>query len=151
VFRVGVPRARHGVVEDAVVAVDTLPLADDGSRTVLVIEDEAPIRDALGALLREWGHAAVVAASALEAEQAQHALRAPPDLIVSDLHLGEGADGIAAIAAVRRHWGCEVPAVLVTGDTSHQELRRATDSGYEVLVKPVPARKLLGVLRSLPP
>ncbi|WP_157269353.1 ATP-binding protein [Azohydromonas aeria] len=149
VFRVGVPRGRHGVVENAAVPADTLPLADDGSRTVLVIEDEAPIREALGALLREWGHAAVVAASAQEAEQAQRALRAPPDLIVSDLHLGEGTDGIAAIAAVRRHWGCEVPAVLVTGDTSHQELRRATDSGYEVLVKPVPARKLLGVLRGL--
>jgi CheY-like chemotaxis protein len=116
---------------------------------VLVIEDEEPIREALGGLLREWGHEAVVAASAREAAQAQRRLPRPPDLIVSDLHLGDGPDGIAAIAAVREHWGCEVPAVLVTGDTTPPELRRAMDSGLQLLVKPVGAGRLMSLLQRL--
>ena len=127
----------------------TLPMPEAASRTVLVIEDEEPIREALGALLREWGHRVVLAASAREALMAQRTQALPPDLIVSDLHLGEGPDGIAAIEALRHHWRCELPAVLVTGDTTHEELRRATESGFQVLVKPVAARRLMQVLRNL--
>ncbi|NML16555.1 hybrid sensor histidine kinase/response regulator [Azohydromonas caseinilytica] len=150
-FRVGVARGALDAVAQATLAADTLPMPEAVSRTVLVIEDEAPIREGLRELLQAWGHTAVVAASAREAEVAQAALRQPPDLILSDLHLGEGPDGIAAIAAVRRHWRCDVPALLVTGDTTHQELRRATDGGFQVLVKPVSARKLMGVLSGLGP
>jgi signal transduction histidine kinase/CheY-like chemotaxis protein len=147
-FRVGVARAEREAM-DAAGPDCTLPMPEAAARTLVVIEDEEPIRVALGGLLREWGHRVVLAASAAEALQAQRALALPPDLILSDLHLGEGPDGIAAIEAVRRHWRTELPAVLVTGDTTHQELRRATDSGFQVLVKPVAARKLLGVLRNL--
>jgi hypothetical protein len=39
--------------------------------------------------------------------------------------------------------------VLITGDTTHEEMRRATDSGHPVLFKPVQPRKLLNVLRGL--
>ena len=53
--------------------------------------------------------------------------------------------------AVRRvafeQTGFDVPAILITGDTSHDELRRATDSGHPVLFKPVQPRKLLNALR----
>ncbi|WP_298234331.1 hybrid sensor histidine kinase/response regulator [uncultured Azohydromonas sp.] len=148
-FRVGVARAEREAPQDAAGPDCTLPMPEAASRTVLVIEDEEPIREALGALLREWGHRVVLAASAREAVMAQRTQALPPDLILSDLHLGEGPDGIAAIEALRHHWRCELPAVLVTGDTTHEELRRATESGFQVLVKPVAARRLLQVLRSL--
>jgi hypothetical protein len=41
--------------------------------------------------------------------------------------------------------------VLITGDTSLDEIRRATESGHPVLFKPVQPRKLLGALRGLVP
>ena len=70
------------------------------------------------------------------------------DLVLSDLHLGDGPDGIAVdrrrCAAM---CGREVPAMLITGDTSHEEIRRATDSGHPVLFKPVQPRKLYDALR----
>jgi CheY-like chemotaxis protein len=75
----------------------------------------------------------------------------PPDLIISDLHLGDDADGIAAIAAVRRQCGYEVPAIVVTGDTTHEELQRAAEAGHTVLVKPLQPRKLLGTVRGMLP
>ena len=150
VFRLSVPRTEPCPAAETQAPPRAARAPAAAARTVMVIEDEEAIREALGGLLREWGHEAVVAASAQEAAQAQRGLTRPPDLIVSDLHLGEGPDGIAAIAAVRRHWGCEVPAVLVTGDTAPPELRRVSESGLEVMVKPVAAGRLRNLLQRLP-
>ncbi len=55
------------------------------------------------------------------------------------------------MAAVRRQCGHDVAAILITGDTSHDEMQRATDSGLSVLLKPVQPRKLYNVLRGLLP
>jgi hypothetical protein len=37
----------------------------------------------------------------------------------------------------------------VTGDTSHEEMRRATDSGHTVLFKPLQPRKLFNALHGI--
>jgi CheY-like chemotaxis protein len=148
-FRLSIPVGGLPEIQDVTAAADTLPMSVMQPRSVLVIDDEEPIREGLRILLEEWGYCAVVAASAAEAEHTVQALQAPPDLILSDLHLGEGPDGIAAIEAVRQRLGHEVPAILVTGDTSHQELRRCTESGHTVLFKPLQARKLFNVLRGM--
>jgi CheY-like chemotaxis protein len=136
-------------VQDVTAAADTLPMPIVQARTVLVLDDEEPIREGLCMLLQEWGYDAVGAGSIDEAEQALGLLEAPPDLILSDLHLGDGPDGIAGIEAIRRRCGCEVAAMLITGDTSHEEIRRATESGHPVLFKPVQPRKLYDALRGL--
>ena len=102
--------------------------------------------------LEEWGYQALAASGLADAVRTVRTLELPPDLILSDLHLGDapdGPDGIAAIEAVRRDCGCELPAILITGDTSHEEMRRASDSGHPVLFKPVQARKLLNAMRGL--
>lgn len=148
-FRVAIALGGLAEIQNVTAAADTVPLPALQPRTVLVIDDEEPIREGLSVLLQEWGYQAVAAASLEEAEAALRALELPPDLVLSDLHLGQGPDGIAAIEAVRRHCGYAVPAVLITGDTTHEEMRRATDSGHPVLFKPVQPRKLLNVLRGL--
>ena len=124
-----------------------MPLPVAQPRTVLIVDDEEPIRHGLTLLLAEWGYQALAAGTVEQATRVVGRLDAPPDLILSDLHLGDGPDGIAAIEAVRRQCGFDVPAILITGDTSHDELRRATDSGHPVLFKPVQPRKLLNALR----
>lgn len=148
-FRLGIAQGGLPEIQDAVAAADTLPMPALQPRTVLIVDDEEAIREGLGMLLEEWGYQAVAAGSVAQAERLVHMLDAPPDLILSDLHLGEGPDGIAAIQAVRHACACEVPAVLITGDTSHEEIRRATDSGHPVLFKPVQPRKLLNALKGM--
>jgi CheY-like chemotaxis protein len=71
------------------------------------------------------------------------------DLVISDLHLLDGEDGLDAVAAVRQACGRRVPAMIVTGDTSPAEIRRASASGNMVLFKPLQPSKLFGVLRSI--
>lgn len=150
-FRVGVPLGALGDIQDATAAADTLPMPVTQPRAVLVIDDEEASCEGLRLLLEEWGYEAITAASATAAERAIVSLGILPDLILSDLQLGDGPDGIAAIAAVRRQCGHDVAAMLITGDTSHDEMRRVTDSGLPMLLKPVQPRKLFNVLRGLLP
>ena len=148
-FRLSIRRGALAGIQDATVAADTVPMAADQPRTVLVIDDEEPIREGLQGLLETWGCHAVVAASLDEAERLAGVMPMAPDLILSDLHLGDGPDGIEAIAAVRRLYGFPVPALLITGDTTPGEMRRATDSGHPLMFKPVQPRRLYEMLRSL--
>lgn len=150
-FRVGIELGRMPEIHDATAPADTLPMPVLEPRTVLVIDDEPAIREGLAILLEEWGYEVMAADSLLGAQTVLNSLRMPPDLILSDLHLGDAPDGIAAILAVRRMCGTEVPAILITGDTSADEMRRATESGYPVLFKPVQPRKLLNALRGMVP
>ncbi|MFT3720269.1 hybrid sensor histidine kinase/response regulator [Pseudorhodoferax sp.] len=148
-FRLAIARGGLPEIRDATAAADTQPLPATQPRAVLVIDDEEAIREGLRILLEEWGYLAVTAASADGALRALAAMELPPDLIVSDLHLGDGADGIAAIAAVRARCGYDVPAVVVTGDTTQEELQRVAEAGHAVLTKPLQARRLLEVVRRM--
>ena len=148
-FRIGIALSDLPEIQDATAAADTLPMPLAQSRTVLILDDEEAIREGLSLLLEEWGYDAIAAGSIAEAERAVFKLDAPPDLILSDLHLGDGPDGLAAIAAIRQQCGHDVAAIVITGDTSHGEMMRVTESGHPVLFKPVQPRKLYNVLRGL--
>ena len=148
-FRLSIPLGGLPEIPEFTTAADTVPMPVMEPRSVLVIDDEEPIRIGLQLLLEEWGYESIIAATAAEAAEAVRTRAEPPDLILSDLHLGDGPDGIAAIRAVRELCRMEVPAILVTGDTSREELRRATESGHTVLFKPLQPRKLFNALRGM--
>jgi CheY-like chemotaxis protein/anti-sigma regulatory factor (Ser/Thr protein kinase) len=148
-FRLSVPLGGLPEIPEFTTAADTVPMPVMEPRSVLVIDDEESIRLGLQLLLEEWGYETIIAATAAEAADAVRARAMPPDLILSDLHLGDGPDGIAAIRAVRELCALQVPAILVTGDTSREELRRATESGHTVLFKPLQPRKLFNALRGM--
>lgn len=148
-FRLRIARGGLDGIERMTAAADTVPMGPLQPRTVLVLDDEETIREGLGMLLQEWGYDVIAAGSIAEALQGLRQLESPPDLILSDLHLGEGPDGIAAIGAIRRECGCDVTAMLITGDTTAAEMRRATESGHAVLFKPVQPRKLYDALLAL--
>jgi two-component system, sensor histidine kinase len=148
-FRLSIPVRQLHAVQDVIGAADTVPMSVIEPRSVLVIDDEEPIREGLKVLLEEWGYEVQVAAHAEDAERVARERPEPPDLILSDLHLGDGPDGLDAIRAVRTVYGLDVPAILVTGDTSKEEIRRATESGHTVLFKPLQPRKLFNALRGM--
>lgn len=148
-FRLRVVLGGLPEIQDVTAAADTLPMPVLQARTILVLDDEEAIREGLCLLLQEWGYEAVLAGSIGEALRATADLQASPDLILSDLHLGDGPDGIAAIEAVRRQCGHDVAAMLITGDTTTAEIRRATESGHVLLFKPLQPRKLYDALRGV--
>lgn len=146
-FRVGVPIGELPGIQEDMAPADTVPMVLQSPQMVLIIDDEEPIREGLRLLLEEWGFQTITAMDAAQAEHAATALEGRVDLILSDLHLGDCPDGLEAVANVRRLCGRDVPAVLVTGDTAHDEIQRVTASGLPVLFKPVQPRRLYEALR----
>lgn len=115
-------------------------------RRFLVIEDEESVRDAMTRLFDSWGCESLLVSSAQQAI-ALNGMR--PHAVIADFRLRSGETGIAAIAAVRAHYGAELPALLVTGDARAETLAAAQDAGCPLLTKPVRAARLRSALAHL--
>jgi signal transduction histidine kinase/CheY-like chemotaxis protein len=147
VFRITVPAGGLPGIDEDLAPHDTQPMVWLSTQTILVVDDEEPIREGLLMLLQEWGFQAMTAANAQQAEQAVTALEGRVDLVLTDLHLGGGPDGVEVIAAVRRLCGRDIPAILVTGDTAHGAESPVLAGSDLVLFKPVQPRRLFDALR----
>jgi two-component system response regulator FlrC len=120
--------------------------------SVLVVEDDAPLREALGDTLRAAGHRALAAADAAAALE----LLAAEDvaLVVSDVQMA-GTDGHALLRQIRARWPL-VPVVLVTAYGSvGRAVEAMRDGAADYLLKPFEADALLETVarhaRSAPP
>ena len=146
-FSVTVPRVPAVVAVPALQAAPQPQLSIDAESFVLCIDNEARVREAMAALLGGWGCRVATAASHAEAlDEVARAARLP-DLVLADLHLGEGPDGLDVVEALRRAWGRAVPAALVTADREPTLRVRARARQVEVLHKPVKPAALRALLR----
>ena len=110
---------------------------------VLVLDDEESVREAMQTLLSAHGCEVRVAATTRSA--VLDSLAAPPDLVLVDLRLRSGDDGIAAVQSLRSALP-DLPALLVSGDTAPERLREAQAAGLQLLHKPVQAEALLDAM-----
>ena len=101
------------------------------SATVLLVEDDAAVRECLREVLDELGGQVSDAASAAEALE-RIAAEGVPDVLVTDLQLGPGPNGLALIAAARRRWP-GIRAMLISGTDIEEP---ALDTGDRFLRKP---------------
>ncbi|MEP6792406.1 MAG: ATP-binding protein, partial [Ramlibacter sp.] len=115
----------------------TAPVPRRVTGSVLLIDDDAEIRESMRRLLLEWGHEVLVAATIDEAVACAAAPGQAIALILSDYQLAQGVSGVDAILAVQQRLGREVPCVLITGDTSPGPAAQAEHHGYPLLYKPV--------------
>jgi len=115
---------------------------------VLVIEDDSEVRLVVGLALRSWGCVPIIAASLDEARSLLARSGGRVDVLLSDLRLSFGVDGIGAIEALRAEFG-PMPAALMTGDISAERLRQVQASGLTVLHKPVRPEMLRATLDRL--
>ncbi len=118
----------------------------DASGVVLVVDDDPMVVEAMGGLLGSWGYGVVTAGSPDDAVAAFTARAGKPDLIIADFHLSGGRTGIETIERVRAAFGAEIPAFLISGDTSPERLQQSRASGYMLLHKPVNPMTLRSLL-----
>lgn len=113
---------------------------------VLVIEDEAMIAWMLESLLEDMGFETITLASnAMEAVAAVE--RLTPELVISDINLGPGADGIEAVGAIRQT--CSPAVVFVSAYIDENARSRITEqaAGARILSKPLSGNALSAVIR----
>lgn len=124
------------------------PIAAQTYSAVLVLDDNPAVADATGMLLEAVGHAVVVAADLTQARQlaAGKAL----NLLICDYHLGSSENGVDAIRALREASGFDVPAILVSGDTSSKVLTSVESvPKCHILTKPFDADQLVSLTMRL--
>jgi len=135
--------AAHDIVSDA-----TEPGRDvtkEGGKygTIILIEDDTSVANALTALLETEGYRVAVAASAKEAKSIAQHIDAVPELIITDFHLLDESTGIDAVVVLRELFKAEIPALVVTGDTS-MVVEKARELPNSLLIrKPVNPDQLL--------
>lgn len=128
------------------------PRPPTGTGSVLLVEDDPGVRNATGKLLTLEGYRVTAVSSLTEALRAMP--EGAPDLLITDYHLKDGELGTEVIATLRRRWGTNLKAVLITGDTSAgiKALSGDPHSGdphLRIASKPVDADELLTLLREL--
>jgi CheY-like chemotaxis protein len=114
------------------------------SPTILVVDDDADIRAAIGELLEDHGYTVIEAPDGQKATERLRQKPAPACVIL-DLWMPE-LDGWSLATAMGRGEVPSVPIILVTGASS--------DSGYPVpkryvLRKPIDPEELLSLVASL--
>ncbi len=119
------------------------PPEGPGRLGILVVDDEAEVLTAVRGLLEAWGHSVHVGRSADAALRAHaEAGGGAVHLILADYRLGDEVTGREAVACLRARLGANLPAIVITGDTSPSRLREAADRGWRLLHKPVKAEAL---------
>jgi signal transduction histidine kinase len=146
-FSVLVPRVAAAAGRPAALPAATPRLPVAAESFVLCIDNEARVREAMAALLGGWGCRVVTAATQAEALACVANAGRLPDLVLADLHLDEGPDGLEVVILLRKAWDRAVPAALITADRDPMLRARARSHQVELLFKPVKPGALRALLR----
>jgi CheY-like chemotaxis protein/anti-sigma regulatory factor (Ser/Thr protein kinase) len=118
------------------------------NRSIVVVEDEAAVRDGLVVLLQAWG-ADVVSFDTVAAVEDWVAAGPSrrPDLLLVDYRLPQGRTGIDALKALRAQWpGEKLPAIVITGSSLGGHEDEALSQDFHLLIKPVLPNKLRAMI-----
>jgi Na+/proline symporter/signal transduction histidine kinase len=141
-IEVPVAPAEHSEPRLADVRIDHGPIAH---ALVLCMDNDLKILDGMAALLAGWQCETILAAGLSEAVAGVRAAGRSPDGLVVDYHLDDGT-GIEAVTALRRLFGAEMPAALITADRSAAVRERARALSIHVLNKPLKPASLRAVM-----
>jgi len=113
------------------------------SGMIILIEDDVNVANAWELLLEAEGFSVATATSAKEAEAVIRHLDAAPDLIISDFHLLDNSTGVEAVAMIRGEFDRNIPAFIVTGDTSKMVKEAKSTENCLIMNKPINTARLL--------
>jgi CheY-like chemotaxis protein len=105
------------------------------THTILVVEDEAPVRSTVRRQLEMLGHKVLLAESAAAALPILKGSEAP-DVLLTDVVLGSGMNGID-LAEAARSFRPGIPVIFMSGFTAVPEAQqRIKETGAPLLSKP---------------
>lgn len=119
---------------------------------MLVIDDEPNILEGLSLVLRNWGAEVAVAESRSQVLALAQQWTRPPDVVITDLLLRDGENGLEVLRALDAHPGMRgrrAARLLVTGETKPDRLREIAEAGVAVLHKPVTSEVLRQALATV--
>lgn len=147
-FTVTVPAVTGASATEPDLPAAGLPVRDGHGRHILIVDDDEAVAAATSLLLQTEGFAVDVAGSSIEVARHLSTPGFAPDLIISDLHLGEDKTGVDIVRIVRQRLDRIVPAIFISGETQTDFVKAANLECVKLLSKPVDTDELLDVIAS---
>jgi Na+/proline symporter/signal transduction histidine kinase len=144
-FSIAVPISNAAPTLQPIQEAEDFDVAQLAGTVALCIDNEPAILDGMQTLLGGWGCRVVAAADAADAVNAAKNANLEPNGLIVDYHL-DRSDGIAAIEELRRRYGADLPAILITADRSPGVRDAARERGIQILNKPVRPAALRAML-----
>jgi two-component system, sensor histidine kinase len=113
---------------------------------VLVVENDASTADALARLLQNWDARVSTFRDLDGVRAAVESGAAPPDILVLDYHLDDGACGLDVAAYLRGLTPEPLPVIVTTADHTDEVEARVAASGAELVRKPIKPAQLRSLL-----
>jgi len=117
--------------------------------TVLVLDDDDAILEATRGLLEQWGCYVITATTIGEAIRLIMESPKLPDALICDYRLRGKENGATAVSVICEEFNSEIPAMLITGDTSPKRILKLKETGLPVLHKPLKSNEFRKALVSL--
>jgi two-component system, cell cycle sensor histidine kinase and response regulator CckA len=103
--------------------------------TILIVDDESTLRSVFADLMTGEGYRCITAANALDALQIIESNLLKFDMLVTDINMPGGLDGVG-LADKLRELQPDVAILLITGYAKSSAMKEAKARGYRVLEKP---------------
>ncbi len=125
------------------------PLLSDSClhhKHILLVDDEKMVLDAMSKVLLKWGCKVTVADDYTQAVSNLNGVK--PDIVIADYRL-KNRNGLELIERLREDFSSNIPAMIITGDTSAEKLQLFQEKQVRILHKPVQAAGLKVALNAL--
>ena len=123
-------------------------MSDAMEKTILVVEDDAAIRDMVGFNLKRSGFTVIEAEDCQQARV--HVADHRPDLILLDWMLPDTSGVEFARSLQREELTRDIPIIMLTARTTEDDKVRGLDSGVDdYITKPFSARELMARIRAV--
>jgi signal transduction histidine kinase len=120
--------------------------APQNTLAVLVIDDDPLVLAGSESLLEDLGCDVTTVSDEADAREALARLSERPVLVLCDLWLARGCNGIELLESLTALTRASVSGILISGDTRPETIRAAKAAGYPLLHKPVSPAKLRAVV-----
>ena len=141
---------RHGLASHRPFCAPVLAQGRGPTITILIIDDEEPVRQVLLEVLRLQGYRVITTASVEQAEATKTQLGAQGiQLLIADVHVWPATQARAGYALAQR-WRATHPAlpiILISGDPSNEDLPEVRDGSLKFLPKPFRLEPLIAMVR----
>ena len=147
-FSIKIPLVEHEFDTQQSFVTQTFATKSETSLLIALVDDEESIREGLSQLLRLWGYEVIVAASGTKLIEQLEQMGRQPNILITDYRLANNLTGMEVIAALNAMFQEDIPALIVTGETDKQHIKRMNTGNFQVLNKPVHPAKLRAFLRN---
>lgn len=115
---------------------------------IVIIDDDKQILDSTSSLLELQGCRVISATGSAEAIKKCHNTDKKPDLLLCDFRL-LNETGVEAISLIQEEFNYDIPAIIITGETSPDTIQSITNLGYKTLFKPLSSDSLMKSIQDI--